>query len=793
VLGRFLVVLILWISITPAPDLIAQEIISGKIVEEKSGEPLPFATVVIQGTLSGTTSNADGYFTILETPRQGMKLEISYVGYETGIFEIDLKSSDNLVVRLNPLISTLEEVVISADTYKFLNVSSGVSTATISTKQLALLPTIGETDIFRSLQLLPGVVGTNENSSGLYVRGGTPDQNLVLLDGMTVYNVSHFYGFFSAFNTNAIKDVQLFKGAYPARYGGRLSSVVDLTGRTGSFEDFKGGVNVNLLSAGGYLEVPLFKKVSFLFAGRRSYTDILQSSVYNKITDNLVREDEFANLDEEFSIATLEPTFYFYDWNSKLSYKPTERDLITISVYSGKDYLDESREIERTFAEDIYINANVDEKTDWGNKGVSGKWSRQWSPRIYTSVLMAGSRYFSNYYRNGFLQVSIPEEDSIILTGSRQTFEDNTVTDQTIKADVEWLLSNKHKLDFGGSITRTNIDYIHTRDDTVTILSRDQQADYSSFYISDSWSPDPRIKVMAGFRLSDYEFSDPLLFEPRLSATYEIIKSIKLKAAIGRHYQFVNRIINENLSEGSRDFWLLADGDQVEVSSATHYIGGVSYELDQWLFDVEGYYKKLDGLSEFSLRFRRGIEINADELFFTGNGVARGIEFLVQKKHGIYTGWVSYTLSEVLHTFEAFNEGNAFPALQDQRHEIKWVNSAELEDWTFSATLIYGSGKPYSEPEGRYSIELLDGRKFNYIGVGVKNGSRLPAYSRVDISVHYKFSIGNAKGDIGVSVFNFLNNENIWYYEYDFNQDPFLTTEVNYLGMTPNISIGVDF
>jgi hypothetical protein len=773
---------------------LAQVNLSGKVVEEKSMEPLPFATVMISGTTKGTVTNVDGFFSILGIHSDTVSLVVSYVGYEALVVDVDVKKMQGLIiVKLLPLTSQLQEVVISANAYKIMSASSGVSVVSLSPRQLSLLPSIGETDIFRSLQLLPGVSGTNESSSGLYVRGGTPDQNLVLLDGMTVYKVDHFYGFFSAFNSNAIKDVQLYKGAFPAKYGGRLSSVVDMTGKTGSFENFRGGVNLNLLSVGAYLEIPLFNKFSLFFAGRRSFTDVLQSGLYNSITDKITGDGSIPGLDDRFNVTTLEPTFYFYDWNSKISYKPSEKDIISLSFYSGKDYLDKSRTIDRALTDDIFVDARIDEKTDWGNLGVSGKWSRQWGPKLYTSLLFTGSEYFSKYDRNGFLEISIPSEDSILFSGSQNTFEDNKVRDLTFRWDGEWQFATSHKLDFGISTTQTDIHYLSTRNDTTTILARDQLANYSSIYFSENWKPGEGVSFSAGLRISNYEYSSDLLIEPRLSIIYNLTSKLKLKGAYGEHYQFVNRIINENISEGSREFWLLADGDQVKISNAKHYVAGIAYELDRWLFDIEGYYKPMEGLSEFSLRFRRGIEIDADELFFTGNGIAKGIEFLIQKKQGIYTGWVSYTLGQVMHTFDAFNDGEEFPALHDQLHELKLVNSYEINEWTFAATFIYGSGKPFSEPEGQYSTKLLDGRTFNYVAIGSKNGSRLPPYQRLDLSAHLKLPFEKVTMDIGVSIFNFFNRKNVWYYEYDFSQDPVLTTEVNYLGFTPNVSLTLAF
>ena len=774
---------------------IGQSLISGKVVEEGSNEPLPYASILIKGYDRGTTTNIDGYFTLLDLPEDAQELEVSFVGYRTTLVSIsELSSLEDVVIAMVPDVATLEEVTVSGMSSSFIEPSSQPSTISISPRQMEMLPSLGQPDLFRSMQFLPGISGTNENTSGLFIRGGSPDQNLVLLDGMTVYKVDHFYGLFSAFNSKALKDAQLYKGVNPARFGGRLSGVVDLTGKTGSFSQLRGGVNLNLLSAGGYIEVPIVKdKLSFLFAGRRSYTDVLQSGLYKNLTETFRKKDDLPNLDEEFTVTELQPKFYFFDLNSKLSYKPGEKDLISLSVYSGRDFLDESRTIDRVFPGDIFVDAAIGEKTDWGNRGVSARWSRQWSPRLFSSVIMAGSEYFSTYDRLGNLDITVNNGDSVLFSGQQQTNEDNSVRDITGRVDLEWIISPTHKLDFGGSYTLTDVIYESIRDDTVTILSRDQSAAYYSLFVGDTWKPGNRMELNVGFRASGYEYSPSVLFEPRVSLSYRLFDRLKLKGAYGTQNQFVNRIINESITEGSRDFWLLADEALTPVSSATHWVGGASYERDDWILDVEGYYKELTNISEFSLRFRTGLDIQAEELFFVGDGIAKGVEFLLQKKHGKFTGWASYTLSSVRHTFPDFNEGKSFPALQDQLHELKLVGNLQSDDWVFGWNFVYGSGRPFSEPEGFYSIELLDGRKLNYVGVGAKNGARLPPYWRLDLSAHFFFKIGKAKGDAAFSIFNFFNRRNVWYYEYDFSQDPFLVTEVLFLGFTPNVSLSVDF
>lgn len=818
------VILVLFFSLSGINSFAQDLLLTGIVRNAKSGETLPAANVVVKGTSIGTATNVDGYFTLLNLPSKKFTLNVFYVGCHPMELEIDLdKIEGRLSIEMQPSNIEIKEVFVSAKAYKMIKATESVSTTRVSPIDLKTLPSFGQVDVFRSLQLLPGISGTNESSSGLYVRGGTPDQNLVLLDGMTVYNVDHFYGFFSAFNADAIKDIQMFKGGYPAKYGGRISSVVDLTGKTGDPNKFHMSGGVNLLDAHTSIEIPLGGKGSILLAGRRSYTDFIESSLYNSIYDMLSNNQSedaenisiapgggfgggrggggFGNFQQP-QINTIRPTFYFYDLNGKITYRPTDKDNLSISFYSGKDNLFEdsetSRSIEgRTIGENTIPGQNIynlsDEDTDWGNQGVSFKWSRQWNPKFYSNLMGAYSHYFSNYMQRNFNQTYNLDSDTLMNNLSTGSLEDNDVNELTLRLDNEWQISNKHRLGFGLNLSHTNIKYNFLRDDTLSILNRDETGILTTLYAQDNWKVLPKLEINAGVRASHYDVTGKAYIEPRLSFKYAATEHFSLKGATGKYNQFVNRIINENVTEGSRDFWLIADNNLVDVQSSWHYIFGGSLENDMFLFDVETYYKSLNGLSEFSLRYQRNnIELN--QLFFSGDGTAKGIEFLFQKKQGELTGWLSYTLAQVEHQFDGLNEGNPFPALHDQTHEFKAVANWEPHPkWRFSSTWVYGSGKPYTSPESQYQIDLLDGRQFSYISVGEKNGERLPAYHRMDIAAHYLFKIGNVDMDAGFSIFNLYNRNNIWYREFDLSELPMIVNDVTYLGVTPNLSLNFSF
>ncbi len=810
VMTRSSLFILLTVSVVSAAAAQQSVTVSGTVRDMETGETLPYTNVFIQELGRGAATNVDGYFAILGVPPGQYVLRVTYLGFHDTYIDIDTAILEGpLDIGMEQASMYLDEVFVTAEQFRMMKAGEAVSQITISPRDVAMLPSIGEVDLFRSLQLLPGISGTNEGSSGLYVRGGTPDQNLVLLDGMTVYHVDHFFGFFSAFNADAIKDVQVYKGGFPASYGGRTSSVVELTGRSGR-NDFGAGLGVNLLSAQITAEAPLGKRLSLMVSGRRSYTDVLRTGVYNSIYNTLTGAESTQGPGRTFGggalggrvqglgQVTVQPDFYFYDTNAKLNYRPSNKDVVALSLYNGRDNLDESRlttneipfagESGGTLITDIY------DVTGWGNLGGSGKWSRQWSPRAYSNLLFAYSEYFSESTRTSLLERYAADSDSLLFSGGAGTLEDNWLGDFSLRLDNEFHLTKAHKLDVGLQATRSDVRYENVRNDTLTVFSEDQSAQNVALYVQDIWQLYPSLSLTAGLRGTWYDLTGGMYLEPRASFTYDLGSRIQIKGAYGQYNQFVARVVNENVTEGARDFWLLADEEHVGIQGSTHYILGASYETPSWLFDVEAYRKELEGLSEFSLRFRRGGAVFvADNLFFGGDGVARGAEFLLQRKTGYVTGWLSYTLAEIEHTFEGLNSGEPFPALHDQPHELKLVSTARLGSrWNVSATWAFATGKPYTTPESQYTLTLLDGSEQTYIHVGEKNGKRLPDYHRLDMAVHYRFPVGLTNVDIGFSVFNVYNRTNVWYREFDLSQSPYVTTDITLLGLTPNLSVRID-
>ena len=765
--------------------------LTGVVKDKKSGESLPFAQIMVKTTTNGTASNVDGYFTLFNVPSDTSILLISYTGYKTKQFYLSPKLvSKDLLVELIPETNQIEEVTVTAESEELMKVYKDVSVVSISTKQMKTLPSLGGQDLFRSFQLLPGVSASNESSSGLYVRGGTPDQNLVLYDGFTVYHVDHLFGMFSAFNPNAVKDVKLYKGGFESKYGGRLSSVMEITGKDGNEKNFNMGAGISFLSFDGFAEVPLGENGTFLFTGRRSFQSFLYNDIFDSFNNTEMPTDAPAQpmgRGGGRSKAQSEPSSFFYDLNAKATYK-FDKDIFTLSFYNGQDDLDNSSttNIARS---GMSMSGGRNDLTQWGNWGASGKWSRRWNESFYSNALVSYSKYYS---KRDMTRNNTVYRDGETIEINRGIIEDNQLQDYTFKIDNEWKIAQNNQLEFGVQASYYDIDYLFTRNDTIEIQNRHDVATLSTVYVQDNIRLFNSLTLIPGIRASYYDVTDDFYFEPRASLNYDLTKKIKLKGAWGQYYQFAKRIIRDDMESGSRDFWTLGNGEDIPIGFATHYIGGISHESRNYLFSAEAYYKDLEGLSEYSLLYAPTFQqqdVDYDEFFYEGTGVAKGIEFLAQKKYGKYTGWIGYTLGEVKYNFPIYG-GESFMASHDVTHEFKIVNSYKWKKWVFSATWIYGTGKPYTAPTGAYDLSMADGSVNSFITIGDKNTFRLPDYHRMDIAATLEFKFGDhALGNLGFSIFNLYNRTNTWYKTFELVESELIETDVNLLGITPNITL----
>ncbi len=777
--------------------------LSGLIRDKATGEALPGATIQIKGTTVGAATNMDGYFTLPKVPTDTSTLLVQYIGYtKTFVYLTPSSPKKSFIIELSPSSQNLKAVTITGYREDVVLVNkTDVSVIKMTPKKLEQLPNVGERDIMRSFQLMPGISASNESSSGLYVRGGTPDQNLVLYDGFTVYQVDHLYGFFSAFNSNAIKDVQLYKGGFESRFGGRLSSVTEITAKDGNQKRFNIGADLSLLSMNAYAEIPVGSKFSSVITFRRSY----KGPIYNKIFEKFNKSSSTTSSTPQgggprggrFSQET-KVTSFFYDLNGKFTYRPNDRDIVSLSIFNGTDKLDNSSSSSLpSFGGASSSNFSSTDLTKYGNLGSSLKWSRKWNQKFYGNTILSYSNYYSD--RDRSQERSLTNSSGETTTTKNGIFENNDLKDFSLKSDYQWDIFNFSQLQFGGFGTYYDIKYTYAQNDTATILDRYNKALLAGGYIqSKTKFFKDKVQFLPGIRASYFETTGKMYYEPRASLSINVTKRLTLKGATGRYYQFANRVTREDILSGSKDFWLLSDGKKVPVSSAIHYIAGLSYETNNYLFSAEGYYKEIANLTEYSLRINASpFKVDYNENFFSGYGYSKGIEFLAQKKSGNFNGWVSYTLGQARNHFDVYSD-TYYPANQDVTHEFKIVALYKWKRWDFSATWVYATGRPYTAPSGAYSVTLLDGSSSDYFTITSKNGLRLPEYHRADISANYKLLRGE-KGEkkrreigyLGFSIFNLYDRKNVWYKQYTIESGSIIETNINYLGITPNVTLSL--
>ncbi|UTA69791.1 TonB-dependent receptor domain-containing protein [Emticicia sp. 21SJ11W-3] len=780
--------------------------LTGRIVDATSGENLPFATVAIKGAKAGSQTNVDGHFTLLKVPTDTVTLEVSYVGFVTRLFHLNPKLNlEDLKIEIEPAIGTLEEVTVMEKKTEVLKANEIVGMIKMTPRNIARLPNVGERDPFRAFQLMPGVSASNESSSGLYVRGGTPDQTLVLYDGFTVYHVDHLFGFFSAFNYNAIKDIQLYKGGFDARFGGRISAVAEITGKEGNKKEFNAGVDVSLLSTNAYIETPLGEKFTFLVAGRRSWKGPLYKKLFERFTSENSNQNQPAtglpggsgrNPFGSFGQQQVASS-YFYDLNSKLTYRPTKNDIVSLSLYNGTDNMDNSSSSSLTgfgrpgggFGGGRGFNTATNDVSNWGNLGGSLKWSRQWGDKFYSNALISYSNYYSNRDNSRLMTITRDSVDRDVRIGQ---IEDNNLSDVTAKMDFEWKLLPNNQLDFGWQATRNNIKYTYSQNDTIKVLDRNDTGSTYTAYVQDQIKIfGSRLHINPGIRMTYFDVTQKNYFEPRFSANFNLTQKLKLKGAAGIYYQFVKQINREDISQGNRNFWVLSNSSTLPVTRSKHLILGGSYETSDYLIDVEFYQKKSTDVTEYTLRFVPQLNrmLAASETFFNGDETINGVDVLIQKKFGDFNGWIGYTLAEAKRKISAFSD-KPYYSDQDVRHQFKIVGSYKYKKWDFAATWIYSTGRPYTSILGAYQVTLLDGTVRNFTNPSDKNANRFPAYHRMDVSATYNFS---PRFNVGFSVFNLYNRTNVWYKRFQVITDDDLTilqtTNVNYLGFTPNVTI----
>jgi ferric enterobactin receptor len=803
------------------------------VVRTRDGAPIGGAAVEIVGTSLRTQTTATGTF-VLDGLQAGTQVVVRLIvngripeqrvlgitlQREVANFAIDAAVLDHApatqtlpVVRsqISPVngdqaLPTVREEVVVTASLPTLGATAESGVLTISPDQVAVLPSLGKQDIFRALQLLPGV-SSNESASGLFIRGGTPDQNLVDYDGFTVYSVDHLFGVFSAFNMDAVEQIELDKGGLDASRGGRLSGVTELQGRSGA-DAVGGNIGLSALSLDGLLETPLGRGASVLIAGRRSFQSPLYDKVLNLFNNSATPSGATRGGagGGRFATFSTEPTSSFSDTNVKLAVPFSPDSRLTVSLFRADDTVDNSRDVQlpeealaRLAARGVVLDTNelsLIDAREWNNSGVSARWDRQWSDRVQSEVTFARSTFDTLLDR---------QQSTSLNRGT--TFEDNRIEDVTVDIAVPVQLTPSHSFTLGFQRTTNDARYAFQNAQGprggetgfVGLLDREATGTHTSYYVQDRWMLGNRFIVAPGLRATTFNVADQSVLEPRVSATYLVDERLRLKAAWSRHHQFTTRLVREDVLQGNRPFWTVADGGLVPVSASTQVSGGFAYETAGFVVDVELYDRRLDGLSLLAPRVAGAAQsVDLNEFFYSGTGNAHGLEVLAQKKFGANTGWISYTLARVEQEFPDLGP-EAFPADFDRTHELKVVDSIRFGRATASTTWTLSTGTPFTEPIGIEDTTRgfgPGGFSFQEVVTGDKNGARLPAYHRLDLALHWDLPMGQAsrKTTMGVTLFNVYDRANVWYKEFSVVDNEIIQTNIGLMGRTLNAFFSVRF
>jgi len=637
-LRRWLVVIGLMLACVPT--FAQRRTISGYVMDAASKETLIGATVVDKNSGKGCATNSYGFYTL--TLNQGqVDLQVSYVGYTQQNQSIDLKENLNLNFALETN-TTLDEVVVEGTRAIVSARSPQMSVVELPVQQIKSIPTLfGETDVLKAIQLLPGVQNGSEGSAGMYVRGGGPDENLLLLDGVPVYNVNHMLGFFSVFNPDALKNVTLYKGSFPAHFGGRLSSVVDIRMKEGDMQHYHGNASIGLISSKLNVEGPIVKdKLSFNLSYRRTYGDLL---IKPGIWIASLRDPDI----KKMSIG-----YYFYDFNAKLNWKISDKDRLYLSFYTGDDAIYFGVKNKDYFSDDYEYISRVNMNWKWGNKVASLRWNHVMSQQLF----MDASVNYTQYRHN--LGVNLTEETIYVPTNEseKEVFDmayKSGINDLTAKVDFDYTPLPNHEIRFGGSYTyhmfRPEVQSMKMEEGQVSIDtvmgSPNVYAHETALYAEDNMTFGDIFRLNAGVHYSTFTVEGKTYHsvQPRLSTSIMLASNLSLKAGYAYMTQYVHLLSNSSLSLPT-DLWVPVTAKIVPMN-AHQWSVGAFYEIPR-LFDIslEGYYKTMDNLLEYKdgASFFGSSE-RWDEKVCMGKGWAYGVEFLVQRSFGKTTGWVGYT------------------------------------------------------------------------------------------------------------------------------------------------------
>jgi len=687
-------------------------IISGFISDSSSGEALIGANVILQETGKGMATDINGYYILQDIAPGNYVLMVSYVGFS--LRKEKLTISDRQSIKLNIALSEevveLSQVEVTAEQIQ-RKANIQPSKINLSPRMMKAAPALAEPDLFRTIQALPGVLTTSEFSTGLVIRGGNTDQNLILLDGVTVYNPSHLGGIFSNFIVDGVKEAELIKGAYNAEYGGRLSAVLNIISREGNQKKFEGKANLSLLSAQATLEGPFYKG-AWVLSGRRTYFDQIF-----KNNPNI-------------------PPYYFYDIQSHVYSDITPKDRLSVSFYNGIDDL---------------LFGTFGLAGRWGNNTLSAQYRRVFSEKLIGNFLYANSLFFTEFG----------------LGGSNGLNSDNQIDDATVAANFSWFKSSESTVKFGAQLKTLSFLYTNTFGDSLQFKIETQPREFAS-YAKIKYSPSEKFILEPGVRINLYNvYSDSIFPDLRLSMKYILTDDRYINFSLGNYHQFI-ATFQDDYNPTILDQWIAVDNSVAPAKSSQIVLGYEEYINNLYKLQVEGYYKDIKNLFTFEESRATTDEAVSDsalsDIVTPSNGYAYGLELFAQKMSGRISGWLAYTFSVSRKSMNSifYDKNEEYYNSWDRTHSFSALGNYLISNkWDMNWKLSLQSGQAYTPIIGYYNQILPESPDEVYRTIpGTRNSARYSPYSRLDLGIVYHTKVFGSKMDVYVQIINVFNRKN---------------------------------
>ncbi len=757
---------------------------SSIVLDYESHEPLPYASILILSNGKGVISNEDGYFSIHHLPSDTSSIIISYVGYQ----RMTLKLNPKLIAENNPVYLTRNSLISPVSIYgekkSILSIKQTVQELDVNT--IKTLPAVGDQDLFNTVQLLSGIDATGERPGKIHIRGGASDENLILMDGFTLYHIDHFYQLYSTINASAIKHVRIHKGWFEPKFGGRASGIIEIQGKEGNLNFNKTEIGLNFNSANVFFETPLEKsKSSFVFAGRKSISSLYKSNLYQQ-QFNTIYNQSSPNLNNGNAfLDNNRPVFDYSDANIKFNFIVSDQTKVNFSFFSSKDELLFAQE---NSSPELGLQINYLDKSTWKNKGYSARWVQKWTTNWFSNLTLGYSNYSSKY-----IGQDVKKDLWFNTVDTLRNDKTTLLSDFSLRFNNEITLDN-HQFGFGLQHTSNKIQY-KSINPSLPLFETAQQGTLSTLYFQDNYTWD-KIQFLAGIRSSYYNLKKDFFFAPRFSLTYNTKHNWIIKGYYGQNYQVIRNTQRQDLFAGVADIWELADENTPSIKSFQYGLE-LSKKLVHFEVSATVYQRQVEGalynLANTPLTF----DSPDDSKFSIGVKNIQGLDLQVIKNKGKHKGWISLSLLQVYHVnhniipYEFYDDN-------DQLIEGKIAYTFSQKKWNFSGVFIYGSGKPYTAALGTYSLNLVNENTKKIIVYDLLNQGRLPVYSRLDLSVSRYFFIQGSIAEVGLAFFNVLNTKNtadIRYYAVGRSSDNYQLIEKKtpYMGFTPGIHIKFTF